>query len=381
MLSNKNNVIALTVSLLLLFISLLAVFHAPTYLLWKLTVAVTEFPHAFMAAALLCLIIPRTGTTQAIVSYSINAIALLLFCTPLLRAQSIISDLPAELNTAFIHQQSKESPYGFLKMLQGNSFAEMPFHTLVYGQRPQKDLTLDFYAPSRPSRKPCIVVIHGGSWSSGDSRQLPALNSYLAGKGYPVAAINYSLAPGAIYPAQVQDTRKALEYLKAHAKELQIDADDFVLLGRSAGGQIALTAAYTFGDPAIKGVIAYYAPADMIWGYSVPGNPLIMDSRKVMEDYLGGTYEQAKSNFYDSSPIEFAGAGSPPTLLIHGRRDELVAWEHSRRLNEKLKANGVPHFLLTLPWATHGCDFNLSGPSGQLSTYAVEAFLNNLQKS
>jgi acetyl esterase/lipase len=378
--SNKINVTALIVSMLLLLVSLLAVFHAPTYLLWKLTVAVTEYPHAFMAASLLCLLIPRTGITQSILSYSANTLAFLLFCSPLVRAQIVVSALPDQLNAAFVHQQSKGSPYGFLKMLQGNSFADVPFRTLVYEKRTPKDLTLDFYSTTNLSGKPCIVIIHGGSWSSGDSRELPALNSYLARKDYPVASINYSLAPGSVYPTQSQDVRNALQYLKDHARELQIDPGNFVLLGRSAGGQIALIAAYTFADPAIRGVIAYYAPADMVWGYSIPGNPLIMDSRKVMEDYLGGTYEQAKNNFKNSSPIEFVGAGSPPTLLIHGRRDELVAWEHSRRLNEKLAASGVPHFLLSLPWATHGCDFNLSGPSGQLSTYAVEAFLNNLEQ-
>jgi acetyl esterase/lipase len=127
-------------------------------------------------------------------------------------------------------------------------------------------------------------------------------------------------------------------------------------------------------------VISYYAPADMVWGYSIPSNPLIMDSRKVMGDYLGGTYNQVPKNFEASSPLLAATKNSVPTLLIHGEMDVLVAYEHTRRLNIKLNELGVKHFVLTLPWATHGCDFTLNGPSGQLATYTVTRFLNQITK-
>jgi acetyl esterase/lipase len=134
-------------------------------------------------------------------------------------------------------------------------------------------------------------------------------------------------------------------------------------------------AAYTMHDKSIKAVIDFYGPADMVWGYSIPANPLIMDSRKVMRQYLGGSYEQVPQTYSASSPLEFVNKQSIPTLIIHGENDVLVAYEHSRRLNEKLQQNGIKHFWLKLPWATHGFDFNLNGPGGQLSTYTVERFL------
>jgi acetyl esterase/lipase len=382
MLSKTKFVLYFSISLLLLLISLLAVFHAPTNLLWKLAVAVTEFPHLFIIASALCLFGYRGAGTWAIASYSLNIIALLLFCSPLFRSLPFNSTLPDDLNKAFGGKKEVRTPFSLTRMIRGNSFPESRFRSIEYQHDSAGNtLSLDFYPASQSSGKACIVVIHGGSWSSGDSQQLPALNSFLSGKGYPVASINYRLAEDAIFPAPIYDLKAALTYLKAHARELGIDPGNFVLIGRSAGGQIALLAAYTLKDPAVKGVVAYYAPADMVWGYSLPANPLIMDSRKVMEDYLGGTYEKAKANFFASSPIEFAGPDSPPTLLIHGLRDELVAWEHSRRLDARLNASGVPHYLLTLPWATHGCDYNLSGPSGQLSTYCVEYFLQSIQKN
>jgi dipeptidyl aminopeptidase/acylaminoacyl peptidase len=100
-----------------------------------------------------------------------------------------------------------------------------------------------------------------------------------------------------------------------------------------------------------------------------------MDSRKVMSDYLGGPYPAVPQNYVNGSPIAFVTRQSVPTLLIHGQQDVLVAYEHSTRLNRKLADSGVKHFLLTLPWATHGFDYTLNGPGGQLSTYSVEKFL------
>lgn len=254
----------------------------------------------------------------------------------------------------------------------------VPYRILSYGEVEGQSLTLDFYPAQKAGKRPCVVVIHGGSWSGGDSRQLPELNSHLATAGYAVAAINYRLAPRYRNPLPVEDVRLAVHYLREHGQELGIDTGSFVLLGRSAGAQIALLAAYTLGDRGVKGVIDFYGPADMVWGYSLPANPLIMDSRKVMSDYLGGTYEVVPSNYYNSSPIEFVHPSSPPTLLIHGKQDVLVAYEHSVRLNRKLADSGVRHFLLTLPWATHGFDYTLKGPGGQLSTYCVDQFLKEV---
>lgn len=218
-------------------------------------------------------------------------------------------------------------------------------------------------------------MVHGGSWAGGDSQQLPELNSYLAAKGYNVASINYRMAPKWQTPAPVEDIQATIAYCRSHADELHIDTNNFVLIGRSAGAQIALLAAYTLHEPALKGVVDFYGPADMVWGYSIPSNPWIMDSRKVMEDYIGGSYTKVPGKFHACSPLEFVNKQSVPTLIIHGENDVLVSREHSRRLDLKLTQNGVKHYWLKLPWATHGFDYNLNGPGGQLSTYAVETFL------
>ncbi|GAB3922661.1 hypothetical protein GCM10028827_07870 [Mucilaginibacter myungsuensis] len=300
------------------------------------------------------------------------------------------NDLQKDMATAFTGNGSPavfpaRTPFTFGGLLKTTK--AVSHKTMIFAEYPDLKLDLDFYKStiSRPSGEgrnnaPCIIVIHGGSWSSGDSKQLPELNSYLATRGYNIAAINYRKAPKYQTPAPVQDIKQALTYLTKHAVELGIDTSKFILLGRSAGAQIALLAAYTLHDPRIKGVVDFYGPADMVWGYSLPSNPLIMDSRKVMRNYIGGSYDQVPDKFKACSPLEFVDDEAIPTLIIHGDNDVLVSPEHSRRLNQKLAQHNIRHYRLTLPWATHGFDYNLNGPGGQLSTYAVETFLNTIMQ-
>jgi acetyl esterase/lipase len=222
------------------------------------------------------------------------------------------------------------------------------------------------------------VVVHGGSWQGGDSNQLAGLNRYLAARGYVVAAIDYRLAPTHRFPAQRDDVLAAIDYLKTNAGQFGIDPARIVLLGRSAGGHLALLVAYTARDPAIRGVVAFYPPTDLLWGYYHPAKKRIIDGIPIVESFLGGGPTAVPDAYAVASPLSHAGAECPPTLLIHGGRDNLVSPIQSERLAERLQAAGCRYLYLRLPWATHGCDVNLSGPSGQISTYAVERFLASM---
>lgn len=219
-------------------------------------------------------------------------------------------------------------------------------------------------------------MIHGGSWRHHDKSQLPALNRYLAARGYIVAAINYRLAPQHRFPAALDDLLEALCYLKANAASFGIDPCRFVLLGRSAGGHLALLAAYGTADPAIRGVVALYPPTDLRYGYMHPSDPRVIDIRGALEDFLGGSLDSVPDSYDRASPSQLVGLSTPPTLLIHGERDELVPAIHSELLAASLAIAGRPHLCLLLPWATHGADAHFSGPFGQISTYAIERFLS-----
>jgi acetyl esterase/lipase len=370
--------------IILFFISLLAIFKAFEYHLWLLAIGVTEFAWLFILITLVLL-----GTGIGVNKYQmagtvIGVVTLLLFLSPYVRAYIVSSNFKNNFDTAFgnsagLSNDDDRSPFSIFRLFSGDK--AIAYKTLTYVTYPDTTMSLNYYPTQIVGKKPCVIVVHGGSWSSGDSQQLPELNSYLARKGYNVASINYRMAPKYQSPAPVKDIQAALTYLRKHADELKIDTNNFVLLGRSAGAQIALLAAYTLHDPTIKGVVDFYGPADMVWGYSIPSNPWIMNSRGVMDAYLGGSYYKVPQNYVASSPLEFVDKTSIPTLIIHGYDDVLVAYEHSRRLNKKLQQNGIRHYWLKLPWATHGFDFNLNGPGGQLSTYAVERFLQTISPS
>ncbi len=368
----------LVLAIILFLVSLLAVFYAPTNFFWRVAVAVTEFPYFFILAALTLFIFCFWEEKYKISSLLISGVAVILFTLPIIRAYMRAAKLPAELAAAFPAKENAahlKQPFSFFSMFSGINPNEIVPKNMVYKQLSQKALTLDFYAAVSNTKAPCVIVIHGGSWAGGDQKQLPALNSYLANKGYHVAAISYRLAPENKSPAPVQDTKDALDYLVKNAAQLNIDTNNFILLGRSAGGQIALVAAYSFKDPRIKGVISYYAPADMIWGAKIKGNPLVLNTDKVFADYLGGSLQEVPEKYAESSAIEYVNSSSIPTLIIHGGNDAMVAFEHSVRLHKKLDDFHVKNYFLDLPLATHGCDYTISGPSGQISTFAVERFI------
>ena len=373
----------------LLFLpALLTVFPPGLNVLWKLSIPVKE---SGFFLTLPCLLLAawtalawKTGPSGRIAALLFLG-AGLLYAYPLARAVETARRLEKEFARGFgklpVLRPApflRSSPLVWKDFGRGIPGRASPgVVTRVYARKQGIDLRLDFYgvASSAGAKVPCVIVIHGGGWDTGKRHQLPELNSWLAGAGYAVATIDYRLAPRHIYPAPLEDVASALAFLKAHAHELAIDPERFVLLGRSAGGQIALQAAYTLKDPAIKAVVAFYAPADMVFGYSLPGNPLILDSRKVMDQYLGRSCHEDPERCRASSPLESADASSPPTLLLHGAPDVLVSFKHTLHLEKKLAALGVPHFSVKLPWATHGYDYMFSGIGSQISLYFLERFL------
>jgi acetyl esterase/lipase len=376
------NWLRLSFAILIFSLSLLSVLPAPTNFLWKLAIGATEWGHVLAAMALIILLPGWQRSRKGRIAGILGLVAAILALTPLARATLIARQLPNQLRAAFgaikqfANDNARPQPLVAIDLLRGVDLPEVEFKSLAYTEADGQTLRLDLYQPpvlKQPA--PVVLVIHGGSWRSGDSKQLAPLNSYLASRGYAVAAINYRLAPRWRFPAAKDDIVAALTFLKARADSLHLDPQRFVLLGRSAGGELALLVTYTQHDPAIRGVVSFYGPTDMHWSWANPGNPLVIDTHEIFKAYLGGSPQQFPAQYNAASPIRFVEASTPPTLLIHGGRDELVSPRQGERLAERLAAAGAPYFLLRLPWATHAGDFNFSGPMGQMSTYAIERFL------
>jgi acetyl esterase/lipase len=382
-----NTSLRLIVATALFLPALLVILPPGVNAFWKLSIPVKEMGFLLtipcLALALWTAFSWRTGL-PARAAVALFLAAGLLYAYPLARgfetAHRLKADfedgfgkLPVLRNVNFLRSE----PLVWKDFLRAPDRGPSRPFSMVYAQRilngDTSDLHLDFYpAAADKGRAPCVIIVHGGGWDTGKRGQLPELNFWLAKAGYAVATLDYRLAPKHAYPAPIEDVKDAIAFLK---KSAYVDSTRFVLLGRSAGGQIALQAAYTLKDPSIKAVVAFYAPADMVFGYSLPGNPLILDSRKVMDQYLGGSCGAEPERCRASSPLEFADANSPPTLLLHGEPDVLVSYKHTLHLEEKLTALGVPHFSVKLPWATHGYDYMFSGLGSQISLYFLERFL------
>lgn len=249
-----------------------------------------------------------------------------------------------------------------------------------YTGRDGSQLAYDFYKAEGAGTHPVVVVVHGGGWDSGDSKQLPHLNRVLNRAGYSVASVDYRLAPGVKWPRQKEDVEDAIADLKARAVEFSLDMSGVYLLGRSAGGQIAGSVGFVNPQTCIKGFVAFYAPTDLEFGYEVSSPDDWLKPILLIEQYLGSSPYENVEPYVSSSLTKNVSPTSPPTLLLHGRPDSLSWYKHAERLKNRMKAAGAKVFFLDMPWAHHGFDYFTKGPGGQLSTGAVLSFLES-QKS
>jgi acetyl esterase/lipase len=380
------NILKLIGGVLLLAVASLTALPAPTETLWKISLAATEWGYWLAAVAILPLL-PTAGTSKiGKLGGLLSAGAIALFLIPVVQARQMNANLPGEFQSRFgtdVRARSREAEYArtqpllLTDLLKGPAVPAIRFQERVFANPEGETLRLDVYRPAyEHGPLPGVIVVHGGTWQDGDNGDFLSLNAYLASRDLVVASINYRLAPRWKFPAARDDVFAAIAHLKVHGQEFGLDPTRLAILGREAGGQLALLAAYTSGEPAIKGVISLYGPTDLRFGYEHPAPRLLADSRRRLETYLGGPPAQAGDAYAAASPINFVTPATPPTLLIHGMRDGVVSPDESARLEQKLQEAGVKHLFVRLKWATHGCDRSFGGPCGQVTTYAIERFID-----
>jgi acetyl esterase/lipase len=355
--------------------------------MWMLSVALIEYGHWLAPAALVLLWPGWHRTWPGRIGAFAGVIAAACLLTPLVRALPVAQQLPRRLEAAFgpraLRPPSNETasrarPVDALSLFGGVHVPDVAVTRLTYAQRGALAMSLDLYAldrvPGGPP-VPIIVMVHGGGWNSGKRDDWLHLVRYLAAHGYLVATPEYRLAPEHRFPAAADDVRDAMAFLRGRATTWGGDPDGLVLIGRSAGAHLALLVGYTSRLNAVRGVVSLYGPADLRFGWEHPGNRWVYDGVGAIEAFLGGPPSVVPDAYRASSAYDLVGPATPPTLLIHGRKDELVWVEQSRRLAQRLGEAGRAHLLVELPWATHGCDVAVAGPCGQITLYAVERFL------
>ena len=348
-----------------------------------LTVAVREYGYALALVGLTGAGLGWRSSRYGRISCAMGVLGATVMAIPLVEASILAQRLPERLAEAFgaprRDQLNGAKPLQIPRLARVSPILrrKQSIRTIVFSSPDGHDLKLDLYRhPEQGGDLPLIVVIPGGRWQEADRGKFWPLNRHLASRGYAVAAVEYRVAPRHKFPAAAEDVRSAVSYLRENAAEFGVDPNRIVLLGRSGGAQLALLVAYDEVDPSIRGVVSLYGPTDLVTAYHQPTPPRLLDVKDTLEKYLAGNPTTAETNYRNASPINFVGSESPPTLLVHGSKDNMVRSEQSQGLAARLRTASPKHFLLVLPWATHGFDFNMNGPGGQLSTFAIEWFLS-----
>ncbi len=238
----------------------------------------------------------------------------------------------------------------FNAIVPKDSGAEAIERGAAYGTHPRQ--RLDIYRPRQKGRGggaagaqgplPIILFLYGGSWQSGEREGYGFAGRALAARGFLVAIPDYRLVPEVRFPAFLEDGAAALRWVRANAGRLGGDGSRIVLVGHSAG---AYNAAMLALDPrwlgedrrAVRGLIGLAGPYDFL--------PL---SGPVTNAAFSGAADPRLTQ-----PVNFASAGDPPTLLLHGAKDRTVYPRNSRRLGEMLSAAGVEARVKLYPQLGH----------------------------
>jgi len=225
---------------------------------------------------------------------------------------------------------------------------------------------LDLYLPKSDMKLPLIIRVHGGAWLAGSKEQTGPLD-YLD-DGYAVASINYRLSRHAIFPAQIQDCKAAVRYLRANARKYNLDPNHFGVWGASAGGHLVAmlgTASdvkeFDVGEhltisSRVQAVVDYFGPTDFLQmdEHRHPDGQVHNTPDSPESQLIGGPIQENKEKVAKANPITYVTKDDAPFLIIHGDVDPLVPHHQSEILEAALKKAGVPVSFYTVKGAGHG---------------------------
>ena len=236
-------------------------------------------------------------------------------------------------------------------------------------------LRLDAHVPEGKGPFPAAIIVHGGAWVTGDrKRSVAPLFQPVSDAGFAWFSISYrlaniidpkSIASAAVYAAlvggAVDDVRDAIAFVKAHASEYDVDPNRIVLIGESAGAQLAAMAALKPGsNGAVQGVVGFYCPSNL--PALIQTMPFIPDSvRRVVN---GTPFEDLLLAYLrELSPVNWVREDSPPFLLIHGTVDNVVPFRQSVEMCDAMRKAGSACEVFPVRGASHGLRFWEANPS------------------
>ena len=220
---------------------------------------------------------------------------------------------------------------------------------VVYAEKGGRELKVDIYASKKDGLKPAVLIVHGGAWKSGNRKQLKRYADPLARRGYVTFAIDYRLAPTHKFPAQIEDCRSAVQFIRKNAEKFGVDPERVGAAGYSAGGHLVCLLGVTGekdakgGDTRVQAVAAGGAPTEFRF---------MPDGGEGLSFWLGDP-EENKENFKNASATAFASADDAPTFFFNGDADRVVPLLWTQPLVSSLKAVGVEAELHKVEGAGH----------------------------
>ena len=250
-----------------------------------------------------------------------------------------------------------------------------PFRRVPEGVQAHRDLAyvadgdeshkLDLFVPEKADGPlPLVIWVHGGGWQKGSKEGCPPLRNGYVGRGYAVASLNYRISSQATFPAQIEDCKAAIRWLRAHAKEYNLDPNRFGAWGSSAGGHLVAllgtssdAKAFDVGanldqSSRVQAVCDYYGPTDFS---AIVTTPVANAAESKL---LGGPIAENQDKAKRANPITFVSRDNPPFLIVHGDKDSTVPINQSQLLFDALKQAGVSVRFHTVKGAGHGRGFN-----------------------
>ncbi len=257
-----------------------------------------------------------------------------------------------------------------------------------------KSLTLDLYAPkSGTAPAPLIVYIHPGGWSSGSSSMGAEHAAYLVPAGFAVASINYRLSGDSVFPAQINDCKGAIRWLRANALRYNLDAKNVGAFGHSAGAHLAALVGTSGGiktasssavtmdiegsvggntqySSAVQAVADFFGPSNLVEFYKIT-------TQGSGTNLVGCAIAMCPDKAKLASPTTYVSRTAPPFLIMHGTADDVVPFSQSQLMDSALRTAGANSAFTAVQGANHGFDVAWSKP--EIQTAVVNFFTTYLK--
>lgn len=245
---------------------------------------------------------------------------------------------------------------------------------IVYGKGGDESLTLHLAKPRNArGRRPGLVCIHGGGWKAGDKNDVKGIMRTAARRGYVAVAVGYRFAPKHPFPAQIEDCKCAVRWLRHHADELDLDPKRIGAIGFSAGAHLSMllgtmdsadglegNGGWNDESSKVQAVVSYFGPTDLTLDFDAirqgPSADVFNEAaaRSTLQAFVNGDIEQHRDTLRRASPIVYVDAGDAPMLLFQGTRDSLVPFDQAFRMAVALTKAKVPGRVELIVGVGHG---------------------------